>query len=64
MGHEELQRIMKTAMAHFTDETTLLIQGIKSKFDEHGNLIDLETQNKLKSFIESFTGLVIKNQSC
>lgn len=30
-GQEELQLIMKTLMARFTDETTLLIQGIKGK---------------------------------
>jgi hypothetical protein len=41
---------MKTAMAHFTDETTLLIQGIKSKFDEHGNLIDIKTKTSSKFY--------------
>ena len=30
-GHEQLQLIMKTAMAKFTTETTLLIEGIKGK---------------------------------
>lgn len=57
-GHEELQLIMKTAMAQFTDETTLLIQGIKGKFDEQGNLTDHDTQRKLDHFISAFTDLV------
>ena len=30
-GHEELKLIMKTVQTQFTDETTLLIQGIKGK---------------------------------
>ncbi len=42
-GHKELQLIMKTAMSKFTDETTLLIPGIKGKFDEQNNLTDEET---------------------
>lgn len=57
-GHEELQLIMKTAMAKFTDETTLLIQGIKRKFDEQGNLTDNETHKRLDDFINAFMNLV------
>jgi hypothetical protein len=45
---------MKTAMAKFTDDTTLLIQGIKGKFDTNGNLTDVETLKQLHDFI---TGL-------
>ena len=52
-GHEELQLIMKTAMAKFTDKTSLLIQGIKGKFDKQGNLIDNETKNQLENFIDA-----------
>jgi len=57
-GHEELQLIMKTAMAKFTTETTLLIQGIKGKFDKQGNLTDIETQKQLDDFINAFLNLV------
>jgi hypothetical protein len=32
---------MKTAMSKFNSETSLLIQGIKGKFDEQGNLIEI-----------------------
>jgi len=53
-GHEELQLIMKTAMTKFTSETTLLIQGVKGKFDLDGNLTDKETKTQLKGFIDAF----------
>lgn len=57
-GHDELQLIMKTAMSKFTKETTLLIQGIKGKFDLQNKLIDVETQQHLDGFIDSFINLV------
>jgi NAD(P)H-dependent FMN reductase len=60
-GHEELQLIMKTAMAKFTNETSLLIQGVKGKFDEQGNITDTATAEHLTSFIHAFTALI--NQS-
>jgi NAD(P)H-dependent FMN reductase len=60
-GHEELQMIMQTAMANFTNETTLLIKGVSGKFDQQGNLLDTETQRQLQSFIEAFKSLVSKN---
>jgi len=57
-SHEELQLIMKTVMAKFTNETTLLIQGVKEKFDEQGNLSDLEIKKQLDKFITDFNNLV------
>lgn len=57
-GHEELQLIMKTAMAEFTDETCLLIQAIKEKFDEQGNLIDNTTKTQLEKFIDALKKLI------
>lgn len=57
-GHEELQLIMKTAMAKFTNESTLLIQGVKGKFDDQGNLSDLKTLKQLDKFITDFSNLV------
>jgi chromate reductase len=57
-GHEELQLIMKTAMANFTVETCLLIQGIKGKFDEQGNLIDNETIQQLSTFTDALKKLI------
>jgi len=53
-GHEELLLIMKTVMTKFTPETTLLIQGIKGKLNEHGEIIDRETKESLTKFIHAF----------
>ena len=53
-GHEELQLIMKTIETKFSLDTTLLIKGIKGKFDQQGNLSDPETVEKLKIFIKAF----------
>jgi hypothetical protein len=50
---------MKTAMAKFTNETTLLIQGVKSKFDEQNNLKDIETTENLNGFIDAFKLLLV-----
>lgn len=57
-GHEELQLIMKTAMAKFTDKTSLLIRGIKGKFDEQGNLIDNETKKQIERFTDELMKLI------
>lgn len=62
-GHEELQLIMKTLMAKFTDKTTLLIQGVKGKFDEQKNLRDTETIRKLNNFIEGYKDLLINSEN-
>ena len=53
-GHEELQMIMKTVMTKFTDETVLLIQGVKGKINAQGEIIDNKTQQKLANFIAAF----------
>ncbi len=60
-AHEELLLIMQTVMAKFTKETTLLIQGIKGKFDSNGELIDEKTIRQLSDFIAAFELLVIEN---
>lgn len=57
-GHQELQLIMKTIMAKFTDQTTLLIKGIKGKITHHGQLTDTKTSDELMRFIEAFKVLV------
>ena len=58
MAHEELQLIMKTVSAKFTPETTLLIQGIKGKVDERGEIKDVNTKEELMKFIQGFRTLV------
>mgnify|MGYP002381269944 CR=1 FL=1 len=62
-GHEELQLIMKTAMATFTDETCLWIQGIKGKVNEHGLITDSKTNLELNQMIEAFKNLVFENHN-
>lgn len=57
-GHEALQLIMKTLMAKFTDETTLLIPGIKGKVNEEGRITDNKTKDDLVKFVEAFALLV------
>lgn len=57
-GHEELKMIMKTVYACFTEETTLLIQGIKSKINEQGIITDAQTKTELHHFIDAYKGLV------
>ena len=57
-GHEELQLIMKTAMAKFSENTSLLIQGIKGKFDEQGNVIDTEIEMQIEKFSDELTKLI------
>ena len=61
-GHQELQLIMKTIMAKFTDETTLLIQGIKGKINERGKITDNKTMADLEKFVIAYKTLV-KNSS-
>lgn len=57
-GHEELQLIMKTVMTTFTKDTILLIQGIKGKIDDRGEITDTKTLGELTKFIESYKALV------
>ncbi|REH00921.1 NADPH-dependent FMN reductase [Flavobacterium aquicola] len=59
-AHEELQLIMKTMMAKFTNETTLLIQGAKGKITEQGQLNDDKTKAEFSNFIEAFRALIVK----
>ena len=61
-GHEELQLIMRTLMATFTSETTLLIQGIKGKIDAKGAIIDIQTKESLQRFTKALFTL-ISNES-
>jgi len=62
-GHEELQLIMKTLVAKFTPATTLLIQGIKGKVNEKGNLTDNKIKLDLVKFVEAFKTIVEENNS-
>jgi chromate reductase, NAD(P)H dehydrogenase (quinone) len=52
-GHEELQLIMKTVMAKFTADTTLLIPGVKGKINAGGQVTDNKTLAELQNFISA-----------
>ncbi len=56
-GHEELQLIMKTVETKFTEETVLLIQGIKGKINELGKITDNKTNDDFAKFIDAFKTL-------
>ncbi len=58
-GHNELKMIMRTLMARFTDDATLLINGIKGKVDINGNIRDIQTMHQLKKFLDSLKTLFI-----
>ena len=62
-GHEELQLIMKTAMAKFTPDTTLLIRGVKGKINERGVIVDGKTSDDLKKFVDAFKALTKSGNS-
>jgi NAD(P)H-dependent FMN reductase len=62
-GHEELQLIMKTIMTKFTLDTTLLIQGIKGKINQQGQITDSKTKDDLTKFIDAFKNLT-ENACC
>lgn len=57
-GHEELQLIMQTLMAKFIAETTLLIQGIRGKINDKGEIVDPSTKSQLLHFSNAFKHLI------
>ncbi|UII24241.1 NADPH-dependent FMN reductase [Fulvivirga ligni] len=57
-GHEELQLIMKTIQASFTEDSTLLIQGIKGKISKEGEILDQHTKIQLQDLVKSFNNLL------
>lgn len=59
-GHEELQLIMKTVMARFTNKTILLIPGAKEKFNSKDNLTYTSIIDSLNGLIQSFKDLINK----
>lgn len=53
-AHEELQLIMKTVMTIFSEETTLLIQGMKGKMNAEGQITDGKTKEEVARFVEAY----------
>lgn len=59
-GHEELKLIMKAIQTVFTEDTTLLIQGIKSKVSQDGKITDGKTETELQNLIKSLKEMTKK----
>ena len=57
-GHDELKLIMMTIEAIISDETCLLISGIKGKLNKEGHIIDEKTLITLQKFVESYDKFV------
>ncbi|MEO7046070.1 MAG: hypothetical protein ABI091_12240 [Ferruginibacter sp.] len=49
---------MKTIMAKFTKDTTLLILGVKGKISEDGQITDSKTNAALIEFVNAFKTLI------
>lgn len=58
-AHEELQLILKTLMAQFTADTTLLIPGVKGKVNKAGDITDTATLQALQTFSKHFLHLLV-----
>lgn len=57
-AHEELQLIMKTLMAVFNEDTTLLIKGLKGKITPEGMITDPSTATEFSAFIYAYQQLI------
>jgi chromate reductase len=53
-GHQELQLIMRTLEAVFVEETTLLVKGVKGKFDSNTQLNDAKLIDAIHHFVDHF----------
>lgn len=54
MAHDQLSLIMKTLEAKFENNTQLLIQGIRGKINDEGEITNEETELALQNFIKNF----------
>ncbi len=57
-AHEALQLIMKTIETRFTDDTLLLVQGIKGKITRDGEITDPHTAEQLARLTTAFAALL------
>src|ERR1700744_518346 len=53
-GHEELRLILRTLGATLSDETSLLIMGVRGKLDDGGEFKDEETRTAFQRLVDSF----------
>lgn len=57
-GHAQMKLIMETLGARLTDETGLIIAGIKGRFDGQGELADQDMMTALNKFGAAFLSLI------
>lgn len=57
-AQEELALIMKTVEAKFSNDTGLLIQGVRGKVSDDGIITDIETIKNITHFINLFEKLI------
>ncbi|SDC22808.1 NADPH-dependent FMN reductase [Niabella drilacis] len=57
-GHAELKMILQTVGASFTEDTTLLIQGVKGKISGEGQITDSATEKAFGQFVKAFIKFV------
>ncbi len=57
-GQEALQLVLKTLGAYFIPETTLLVQGVKSKVNGTGEITDPALKEALQDFQKAFARLL------
>ena len=57
-GHQALLWVLEAVGAEMNDDTTLLIQFIRAKMDEQGNIKDATTLDAIRKVVEAFAALV------
>lgn len=62
MAQEQLLLIMKTIEAKFEDKKQLLIQGIRGKVNNEGQIVNEETVSALQNFINNFENQFLNSQ--
>jgi chromate reductase, NAD(P)H dehydrogenase (quinone) len=59
-GHDQLKVIVNTLAAITSEETNLLISGVKSKINVDGQIVDQPTKQAIAKFVTSFIDLLEK----
>ena len=62
-GHGELIHILNTIQARLDDTTMLLIQGVKGKINDQGEITHKETMKSITNFAAAFIVLIEKSYS-
>ena len=57
-GHDQLKLIMNTLASITSEETNLLISGVKSKINLNGEIVDQHTKQAIAQFVNSFSKML------